>query len=292
MKKVKILLVIICILIPLCTTLSGCSASDSVKQTASTVSNVSVPHTPDKNTVITTTYPNRTEKLDEDLFKMVDSKSSDIDKLQILFKALNEDSFENFTMYNCNKVLSFTMDLLYEFLGTEQSYYIPDKDFEKLFGFPTMPLKEGRIIKYEGRPLSFGASADCKYVFYQRKLRNIVSAYKLYDQTYLRISDCFIIKTTANNSIIYTSGMTGMNLGAAPFIHAFKIASSTCTQIDALEKYKFGNKEFVNAEGTLAEEFRVKTFTEKEMVFVSGENDNTTLNAHYDMKKMIYTILN
>ncbi|EMS72816.1 hypothetical protein [Ruminiclostridium cellobioparum] len=237
-------------------------------------------------------YKNRTEDLDRNLFKEVDNQSSTPDKLKILFKALKEDSSldENYKMYNCDNVLTHTMNLLYDFLGTEQSFNISDNEFEKLLGFPVMPLKEGRIIRYEGKPENFGESSDSKYIFYQCKRGNTVSAYKLYFKDYRRITDAFVINTGVDSSIIYTYGFTSMNSGSRHFIHAFKIDSKTCTKVDALGQYMYENKEFIDSDGLIPYEFEIEKFTEEEIIFKSGENINKTLKAYFNSSKMEFVI--
>jgi hypothetical protein len=232
-------------------------------------------------------FKNRTEDLDKALFKKVDEESSTLEKLKILFKALEEDSTinGNYTMYNCDNVLTYTMDLLYNFLGTEQSFNISDSEFEKLFGFPVKPLKEGRIIQYEGKPENFGESSDSKYIFYQRKWGNIVSAYKLYFKDYRRVTDVFVINTGIDNNIIYTCGFTSMNLGSRDFIHAFRIDSKTCTKIDAFEQYMYKNNEFISSEGLIPHEIQIGEFTKDEIVFYSGEDKSNIIKAHFNSKK-------
>lgn len=236
------------------------------------------------------TYKNRTEDLDKNLFKEVDNQSSTPNKLKILFKALKEDSSlnENYKMYNCDNVLTYTMNLLYNFLGTEQSFNISDNEFEKLLGFPVMPLKEGRIIRYEGKPENFGESSDSKYIFYQYKTGNTVSAYKLYFKDYRRVTDAFVINTGRDSSIIYTYGFTSMNSGSRNFIHAFKIDSKTCTKADALEQYIYKNNEFIDFDGLIPYEIEIEKFTEDEIIFKSGENK--TLKAYFNRKKMEFTM--
>jgi len=238
------------------------------------------------------TNKNRTEELDKNLFSEVDNQSSSLGKLQILFKALKEDStlYENYKMYNCYYVLNYTMDLLYDFLETDQSFNISDNEFEKLLGFPVMPLKEGRIIRYEGKPENFGESSETKYIFYQCKRDGIVLAYKLYYKNYRRVTDIFVLNNGTDRSIIYTYGFTGMNFGSRNFIHAFKIDLETCTKIDALEQFMYKNKEFINSDGLLPDGFEIEKFTEDEIIFKSHEDVNNTFKAYFDSEKMKFAI--
>ena len=284
---------LICFTIFFSLTVTGCS---NVRKSANpSPTEVITPNTNQMTTVTADTNKtdkNRTEELDKDLFKEVDNQSSTLDKLKILFKALKEDSTldENYKMYNCDNVLAYTMNLLYDFLGTEQSLNMSDNEFEEFLGFPVMPLKEGRIIRYEGKPENFGQSSESKYIFYQWKRGSTVSAYKLYFKDYRRVTDAFIIHTGTDSSIIYTYGFTSMNFGSRHFIHAFKIDSKTCTKIEAMEQFIYKNEGFISSDGLIPAEVEIEKFAEDEIIFKTGEDTSKTLKAHFNPEKMGFEI--
>ena len=241
---------------------------------------------------ITNINVDRTEKLDEDLFRKVDIASSTADKLQLLFKALADDSYENHTMYDCDKVLTYTMDLLYSFLDTKKSYDMDSKEFEQLFyGISIIPLEEGRIICFSGKASTFGESSETKYAFYQRSRDGTISAFRLYVHDCKRIESAFIKNIDKGCSLLFTDGYTGMNLGNPKFINAFKIDSNICKNVDALEPYRYKNKEFISPEGLISYEIQIKKFTENEMIFMSGDDENSTLKAYFDSKKLMFSMV-
>ena len=260
------------------------SAGGAVPDTAQPSSNAD---TPDTNAG----YPDRMKKLDEELLEKVDRASLTTDKLQLLFKALADDSYENRTMSDSNKILAYTMDLLYDFLGTKESGDIESEELEKLFyGVSVISLEEGRIICFSGKPLIFGESSDSKYAFYQRERNGAVSAYKLYLQDHKRIGDVFIKNINENSSLLFIDGYTGMNFNNPQFIDAFRIDSNQCRYVRALEQYRYKDGDFISQEGSIPYEVKIKKFTGDEIVFVSGDDESNTLKAYFDNKKLTFSI--
>lgn len=285
--KLKFIVVVLCLIFTACSNSSRQAVNFNEINTNEKLFTSSTSLFPVYTSDINSTYKNRTEELDKNLFKEVDKQSSTLDKLKILFKALKEDSTLEgiYKMYNCDNVLTYTMNLLYDFLGMEQSFNMSNSEFEKLSGFPVITLKEGRIIRYEGKPENFGESSGSKYLFYQCKRGGTVSAYKLYFKDYKRVTDVFIINTGIDGSIIYTCGFTSMNFGSRHFIHAFKIHSKTCSKVDAMGQYIYKNKEFIDDDGLIPDEIEIEKFNEDEMLLKSGEDINKTLQAHFNSKK-------
>lgn len=218
-------------------------------------------------------YKERAVPLDEQLLNRADSESLAPDKLKILFKALEDDSYESRTMENSGNILSHTMNLLYAFLSTPQSADIGDKELEAQFsGVTVMPLKEGRLVLFSGKPSIFGESSDSRYVFYQRRRDDEVSVFKLYEHDYLRLENAFVKTVDDSSSLIYTTGATGMNMGSRNFINVFKVTEDTCVAVDPLGKFQYKGGPLMTSGGLLPAGFTVAGFTEKEIVLAPGDS--------------------
>jgi hypothetical protein len=230
MKK----MIVTALLISICFTLfAGCN-----KNTNTIESNKSPIRSKVTDTICKTenssTPKSKINSNDEDLMKKVDSISSPIEQMALIFNSLKDFG----KVQDPRLFLNISMKKLFDFLHTAESYSMTEIEYKKvLSSLKVFTLAQGKIITYRGPAVSFGQSSDCMYTFYQVKLGTEIMVYKLFENSSGTISNA-CVASESNESIILLIGGNYMGTPNIAFINGFKVSKSGVEKIPLLTDYK------------------------------------------------------